>query len=229
MPAFKKLNGRILFVDLTEIHVPSWKIREVQKMAHAKSRELKKTNPFARCCGRKLKYPTPESLRIACEKYFDEQKFVLRDKWGSPLRDPETGEKLMGTHPLTLSGLARSIGLETVHLRRYKMLAEQGSLHPDYLEVIRVAMQRIEEYAERRIYDRDGSSGAQFTLQRSFGWLSRKDEIEIKRAKAELKISEKKAKMAEEEHRLKMEMLRAGLDSGEDNEINITITRAKDD
>lgn len=227
MGAFKKLEGRTLWVDMSQIHVPSWKIREVQKSAHAKLRALKRVDPFAKVVGCKKVYETAEELKAACDSYFNSREFILRDKWGQPITDPETGEVLKDTKPLTLSGLALHIGVSTPTLWRYRKTAAAGLCRPDYAQVVQEAVQRIESYAEERIYDKDGQRGSQFVLQVGFGWNTRKEKRESKRLQVETEIAKAKLKMQQEEHRMKMKMLEAGLDSGSvDNEVKITITRA---
>lgn len=226
MGAYKKMEGRYLYVDMGAIHIPSWKIREVQKAAHAKTRLLKKIDPFARCVGRKRTYETAEELKKACDKYFKDQECYIYDKWGQPIKDPMTGEYIKSTKPLTISGLGLYIGVGTATLRRYKAIAESGTVPYEFAEVVMEALQKIEEYAERRGYDKDGQRGSQFVLQAGFNWNTRKEESEILQNKTENKIALAKLKMAQEEHEMKMKMLQAGLEGTEDNDIKITITRA---
>lgn len=226
MSAFKRLEGRILFVDLSEIHVPSWKIREVQKAANRKSRLLKRIDPFARCSGRKRVFETPAQLKAACDDYFKSQECFIYDKWGQAIKDPMTGEYVKSTHPLTISGLGLHLGIATTTLKRYKAIAESGTVPYEFAEVVMEALQRIESYAERRGYDKDGAKGSQFILERGFHWQTKKEMSEIARNKAERKIAEERFKLQQKEHELKMKIMEMGLDEGEENEINITISRA---
>jgi hypothetical protein len=230
MGAYKKLEGRMLYVDMSKIHVPSWKIREVQKAAHEKTRALKKIDPFARCVGRKRIFETPDQLRAACNAYFKDQEYVVLNKWGKPMIDPETGEYIKGTKPLTLAGLGRHVGVATSTLRRYRAVAESGTIPYEFAEVMMEALQKIEEYAERRGYDRDGQRGSQFVLQAGFNWQTRKEASERCRIRTDQKIALEKLKMQQEEHRLKMKMLEAGLEGDAvDNDITVTIKRAQRD
>lgn len=226
MGAYKKMEGRYLYVDMGAIHIPSWKIREVQKAAHAKTRLLKKIDPFARCVGRKRAFETPEELKKACDSYFQAQECYIYDKWGQPIRDPMTGKYVKSTKPLTIAGLGLYIGVATSTLRRYKAIAESGTVPYEFAEVVTEALQKIEEYAERRGYDKDGQRGSQFVLQAGFNWQTRKEQSESRRLSVESKIALAKLKMAQEEHEMKMKMLQAGLEGTEDNDIKITITRA---
>ena len=226
MGAYKKMEGRYLYVDMGAIHIPSWKIREVQKAAHAKTRLLKKIDPFARCVGRKRTYETAEELKKACDKYFKDQECYIYDKWGQPIKDPMTGEYINSTKPLTISGLGLYIGVSTSTLRRYRAIAESGTVPYEFAEVVMEAMQKIENYAEGRGYDKDGQRGSQFVLQAGFNWQTRKEQSETVRLRTEDKIALEKLKMAQEEHEMKMKIMQAGLEGTEDNDIKITITRA---
>lgn len=227
MGAYKKMEGRKVWIDMSQIHVPSWKIREVQKAAHAKARLLRKIDPFARVVGRKRTYETAEELKKACDDYFKSQECFIYDKWGQAMKDPETGEYIKSTHPLTISGLGLHIGVSTSTLRRYKAIAESGTVPIEFAEVVMEALQRIETYAERRNYDKDGQKGAQFVLERGFHWQNKKEEREIVRLRVETEIAKERLRMQQEEHKMKMKMMEMGMEDGEDNEINITITRAK--
>lgn len=226
MGAFKGIRGRVMYVDMTEIHVPKWFMREVQKEAFKKHRALKKIDPFARCIGRRRTYETAEELKKACDKYFKDQECFIYDKWGQPITNPETGELVKSTRPLTVSGLARSIGVATETLRQYRIIAKSGTVPTDFAEVVTEALQKIEEYAEIRNYDKDGQKGAQFVMERAFGWQSRKEKSEIRLNKTNSQIALEKLQMQKEEHELKMQMIKSGLEDGEDNDIKITIKRA---
>lgn len=227
MGAFKKMEGRYVWIDMTEIHVPSWKIRDVQKAAHAKLRALRRIDPFAKVAGCKKAYETAEELKAACDSYFKAQECYVYNKFGEPIRDPETGEYLKDTQPLTMSGLARHLGIQTGTLRRYRKTARSGLVRPEYAAVVLEAMQKIEEYAERRGYDRDGQKGSQFVLQAGFGWQTEREIRECAKMRAETEMAREKLKMMQEEHRMKMQMLKLSLEGGgEDNEVKITITRA---
>lgn len=227
MGAFKKLEGRFLFVDMSEIKVPSWFQRELTKAAMRKHRAIKKVDPFARCLGRRRKFETAEQLKEACDAYFKSQECFIYDRFGKPIKNPETGELLVSTKPLTLAGLSRAIGVQTKSLYRYDALAKSGCIPPEFSTVVQEALQRIEEYAERRIYDKDGQRGAQFVLQARFNWATPKEKRETKDISIKNKIALEKLEMDKERHEIQMELLRAGLSNDEDNEIEIKITRAK--
>ena len=113
--------------------------------------------------GRKLKFPTPESMQKAIDAYFEDCK-------GEPLRDDDGhillnkfGEPVyIGVKPLTVTGLALALGFTS----RQALLDYQG--RGEYKAIVEAAKLKIENYAETRLYDRDGWNGAKFTLQNNF-------------------------------------------------------------
>lgn len=113
--------------------------------------------------GRKLKYPTPEAMQEAIDRYFadcegqpltDDNGKVLLNKYGEPV--------IIGARPLTVTGLALALGFTS----RRALLDYQG--RGKYKEVVEAAKLRIENYAEMRLYDKDGCNGARFNLQNNF-------------------------------------------------------------
>lgn len=227
MGAFKKLQGHYLYIDMTNIHVPSWKIYALTKASLAKQRAIRKIDPFAHVIGPKRKYETAAEFKAACDEYFKSQECYVYDKFGQPIKDPITGKYIKSTKPLTLSGLGLHIGLATATLRHYRAIARSGTIDPEYAAVILEALQHIESYAERRAYDRDGQRGGEFILKTGFNWRTEKEKRESEKIKVETSIAKEKLRMQREEHQLKIELLRAGLEGDEDSDINITITRAK--
>lgn len=118
-----------------------------------------KKNPV----GRPPKYKNKEEIAERINKYFEDCK-------GHPFRDPETGELLrdkagypiiVDTHVPTMSGLAYALGMS-----RQALLYYEGK--KEYQEVIGKARDRVEIYAEERLFDKDGCQGAKFSLQNNF-------------------------------------------------------------
>ena len=77
----------------------------------------------------RCKYKTPDELQARVEEYF--------------------GMAFQEHRPYTISGLAIYLGLSTETLRRYEKLYGDT----EYAEIIKVAKQRVEEYAEKSLYD----------------------------------------------------------------------------
>lgn len=224
---YKILPDRKICIDFSDIHVPSWKIREVQKAGAAKRRAMRKIDPFYRLGGARKKYETPEELRAACEDYFNSQKTFIYNKHGDRVKNPDTGEYEWMYRPLTLSGLARYLGIATNTLVGYQYVAQAGLVPREYADIVLEARQRIEEYAESRGYDKDGASGSKFVLQAGFGWKTDKEKQEELKLKVDAEVARERLKMQKEKHRLEMKLLEAGINPDEDsNNVQITITRA---
>ena len=142
---------------------------------------LQKSNIEERCrkvakqVGRPPKYKTKEEIEKKIEEYF-------RECEGMPMLDDE-GKQIVNKYgypcyikppkPPTVTGLALALGFTS----RLDLLRYQGK--KEFCNTITRAKSRVEEYAESRLFDRDGSNGAQFSLRNNFqGWNSEKDESE---------------------------------------------------
>ena len=66
--------------------------------------------------------------------------------------------------PPTVSGLALALGFSC----RRDLNAYQGK--KEFCTTITRAKAQCEAYAEERLFDRDGTNGAQFSLRCNFGW-----------------------------------------------------------
>lgn len=103
--------------------------------------------------GRPPKWTTPEELQKDIDKYFEECK--------------KTGE------PLTITGLA--IALDT-----YRQTLMNYEEKDEFFDTIKKAKQRIENFAEKKLYDKDvPTSGVIFNLKNNYGWVD-KQEVESK-------------------------------------------------
>ena len=114
----------------------------------------------------KLKYQTAEEMSEAIERYFkDCEKHALTDKNGNTVYDKH-GNPVIVAHPPTVTGLALALGFKT----RQSLLNYQARTKA-FNDIITVAKSRCEEYAESRLYGRDGVNGAKFSLMNNFkGW-----------------------------------------------------------
>ena len=90
--------------------------------------------------------------------------------------------------PPAVTGLALALGFNT----RKSLLEYQGK--KEFVNTITRAKSRVEEYAESRLFDRDGSNGAQFSLRNNFkGWNidnEQKPEIELLKLESKIKDSQ---------------------------------------
>ena len=115
----------------------------------------------------KLKYQTAEEMSAAIDAYFkDCEGRALTDKDGEIVTDKYGCPVIVGVHPPTVTGLALALGFKT----RQSLLNYQARSKA-FDDIITVAKSRCEEYAESRLYDRDGANGAKFSLMNNFkGW-----------------------------------------------------------
>lgn len=111
-----------------------------------------------------LTYKSPEEMQEKIDAYFadckghpllDDKGAAVTDKFGYPI--------ILDSKPLTVTGLALALGFTT----RQSLLNYQAK-SKKYQEIIERAKLKIENYAEMRLYDKDGSNGAKFNLQNNF-------------------------------------------------------------
>lgn len=114
-------------------------------------------------------------MSAAIEEYFkDCEGHVLTDSSGKTVYDKVGEPVIVGAHPPTVTGLALALGFKT----RQSLLNYQAR-SDKFNDIITVAKSRCEEYAERRLYDRDGVNGAKFSLTNNFkGWREKPPEDE---------------------------------------------------
>lgn len=146
--------------------------------------------------GSKAAFNSPEKLQKAIDTYFDSCFGFLYDKNGNIKYDKNGDPIRYQKSPFTVSGLALGIGVATQTLNRYcsGQFDDEFSKDPElgtYKEILVKAKQRVESYAEQRLYDRDGSFGAKFVLDSSFGWCTQKEQAEIKEKQFNIWIREK--------------------------------------
>lgn len=121
--------------------------------------------------GRPPKYETKEEIQEKIDAYFDECKGeVLKDADGNPILDKWSNPVVIGARPLTITGLALSLGFNS----RQALLNYQGK--KEFNDTILRAKAQVEQYAEERLFDKDGANGAKFSLANNFdGWKEKKE------------------------------------------------------
>lgn len=118
---------------------------------------------------RPLKYKTVDELQAAIDRYFEDCKGKpLLDDDGNAVTDKHGNPIIVDTKPPTVTGLALALGFTN----RQTLLNYQGK--KQFLDTITRAKSRCEEYAEGRLFDRDGANGAQFSLKYNFRWDEQK-------------------------------------------------------
>lgn len=117
--------------------------------------------------GAPRKWKSVKAMQEAIDAYFKgcEGEPVLDDE-GNAVRDKNGVPIIINAHPPTVTGLALALGFTG----RKQLIDYQG--REEFCNTITRAKARCEEYAESRLYDRDGANGAKFSLGCNFGWNS---------------------------------------------------------
>lgn len=115
-------------------------------------------------------YKTVEQMQFVIDEYFAscERKPLLID--GEAVTDKQGNVAYEPAKPPTVTGLALALGFNS----RQALLNYQG--REPFNDTITRAKTYIEQYAEMRLYDRDGVQGAKFSLANNFrGWADKSD------------------------------------------------------
>lgn len=115
---------------------------------------------------RPLKYKTVEELQTAIDAYFKHcEGEVLKDDDDQPIFDKFGHPVIVNRKPPTVTGLALALGFTS----RQALLNYQAK--KQFVDTVTRAKSRCEDYAEARLFDRDGAMGAKFSLANNFkGW-----------------------------------------------------------
>ena len=123
--------------------------------------------------GRPPMYKTKEEIQEKIDAYFkDCEGEILRDAEGNPVVDKYGYAVKVGVRPLTITGLALALGFNS----RQALLNYQAK--EEFHDTILRAKAKVEQYAEERLYDKDGANGAKFSLANNFEGWREKQQIE---------------------------------------------------
>lgn len=116
--------------------------------------------------GRPPKYKSVEEIEEKINQYFDEcEGKPLCDAEGTPIVDKYGCPIMLGVRPPTITGLALALGFTS----RQALLNYQAK--KQFVDTITRAKAKVEQYAEERLFDKDGANGAKFSLANNFeGW-----------------------------------------------------------
>lgn len=153
--------------------------------------------------GRPPKYKNKEEIEEKISAYFKEcEGEILKDDRGKVVFDKFGNPVIINQKPPTVTGLALALGFST----RLSLLNYQGK--KEFMNTITRAKTMIEAYTEQRLFDRDGTSGAQFSLRNNFkGWnekqITELDQEEqrarIEQIRTQTEIARMKAQVDEDE------------------------------
>lgn len=202
---YKFLDERTVTIDFNGIRVPG-------RLLNGHPNPTKGSKPT---------YANPYLLQAEVDKYFESLYGYVRTKNGNLLKNPDGTYVRELQQPPTVSGLALYLGMSTDTLKRWSK-GRIDKINSEYdltcADVIKVARQRIEAYAESRSYDAQGQRGAEFILRSAFGWRTPKEQAEIEKIQVDNEI---KRKM--------FELKKALVDSGlSDDDITINIVRKEE-
>lgn len=123
--------------------------------------------------GRPPMYKTVAEIQEKIDKYFEQcQGTPMTDKDGNVMTDKYGEPILLGSKPLTVTGLALALGFNS----RQALLNYQG--RKEFNDTITRAKAMVEQYAEERLFDKDGANGAKFSLANNFEGWKEKQQIE---------------------------------------------------
>ncbi len=150
--------------------------------------------------GRPPKYEHKEEIEGLIEEYFkkcegeilkDDEGEVIFDKFGNPV--------IVGARPPTVTGLALALGFST----RLSLLNYQGK--KEFMNTITRAKSMVEAYAEERLFDKDGSNGARFSLINNFRGWTEKPQTDLDEQEQEERIQGMRLDNAVKRQQVKME------------------------
>ena len=121
--------------------------------------------------GRPPMYNTAEEIQEKIDAYFEECKGrVLTDDEGEMIRDKNGIPIFIDVRPPTITGLALALGFTS----RQALLNYQAK--EEFVDTITRAKAKVEQYAEERLFDKDGANGSKFSLANNFkGWKEKQD------------------------------------------------------
>ena len=129
---------------------------------------------MAHAGGRKPFWESVNGMQEVIDDYFkrcegtellDSNGDVRLNKYDEPI--------MIGATPPTVTGLALALGF----VSRQSLLEYQAE--EEFADTITRAKARVEEYAEKRLFDKEGSNGAQFSLKNNFKLWKDKTETEL--------------------------------------------------
>lgn len=161
-------------------------------------------------------FNSEETLQQKCREYFLSCEGPVKDKHGTILKNADGSDMIAQIRPYTLAGLASALGIETRKLKDFAS-GKYDNHSSNYSHIVKMAVQQIEEYAETRLYDKNGSQGARYILDSAFGRTIKKETSEVK----DLTFKQKQA-VAE----FKVKLRALGLNQT-DKDLNIVISPKK--
>lgn len=147
--------------------------RTAQSKTHKKVQQVKATRKAAtdgtakRPVGRPAMFQTPEEMQVKIDAYFASCVPTFLRVDGSVVPD-KNGNPIVQYNPPTITGLALYLGFEDrSSLYEYKEKKE-------FTHTVKKAIARMENYAERELFNNPKPTGAIFWLK-NHGWKAEED------------------------------------------------------
>lgn len=138
--------------------------------------------------GRPPRYKSREEIEEKIEAYFKScEGEILKDDDGKTFFNKFGNPVIINQRPPTVTGLALALGFTS----RQALLNYQAK--KEFVDTITRAKARVEAYAEERLFDRDGSNGAQFSLRNNFKGWNEKQITELDEEEQRARIEQIKA------------------------------------
>lgn len=215
-----KVIKRTIYIDFEWVTESRDRALKAAALNFALVPVLTEDTPFTNALrSRVRRFQTPAEMITQINDYFKSCWGYLYTKAGALIYDDNGKPVRVQKQPYTVMGICLALGLDHYNIKYYQECAKAGRIDMGFWNVLATALNIVQEYAEKGLYDRDASAGAKFMLQSSFGWVTPKEEAEIKHLK-------KKTKLLSEEFALKQRMLEGVDDAG--NELEIRIVRKAD-
>ena len=123
--------------------------------------------------GRPPMYKSTEEIQEKIDDYFSAcQGHVLISDDGFAVTDKYGNAVIVDSRPLTITGLALALGFSG----RQALLNYQE--RDEFVDTILRAKSQVEQYAEERLFDKEGANGAKFSLANNFEGWKEKQQIE---------------------------------------------------
>lgn len=125
--------------------------------------------------GAPKKYTKKEEMKKKINDYFEscfkeDLKYNSDKGYYEPKKDYKGNIIKIQCKPFTITGLANALGMTRETLLRYEE-------NEEFSDTVKKAKQKVEEYVEERLFDRDGVNGAKFNLVNNFSNWSDKQEL----------------------------------------------------
>jgi hypothetical protein len=118
-------------------------------------------------------YKSVEEMQAKIDAYFEKCEGTVLTREGEVVVDKYGEPVMVGRKPLTITGLALALGFNS----RQSLLNYQDK--EEFVDTITRAKARVEQYAEERLFDKDGANGAKFSLANNFKGWKEKIEAEV--------------------------------------------------